>query len=94
MASLTNSHWFALKRLLMYLKGTIQFGLTFIKPDGQDLVVFYDANYVGCPNDKHKICSFCVYVGSCLFAQQSSKKQVISHTSTESEYCTMTIALI
>lgn len=62
MASLIDSYWFALKRLLRYLKGTIHFGLTFTKPDGLDLVSFYDVDCALFPNDKHNICSIlCVY---------------------------------
>lgn len=54
----------------------IQFGLTLTKPKSLDLLVYYDANYASCLDDKCSIEAFHIYFGGCLVSWKSSKKRL------------------
>lgn len=44
------SHYQAVKRILHYLKGTMDHGLQFLSQSTLDLYAFSDADWVGCPD--------------------------------------------
>ena len=51
--SLTEDHFLAVKRILRYVKGTLQFSLTF-RPFAAPgtLVAYSDADWAGCPDTR------------------------------------------
>ncbi|KAF5470623.1 hypothetical protein F2P56_011125 [Juglans regia] len=79
-------HWQAVKRILRYLHHTKSLGLHFTSSSQHTLSAFYDADWVGCPDDRRSISGFCVYFGSHLISWGSKKQPTIARSSTEAEY--------
>jgi histone deacetylase 1/2 len=63
----TNIHLTVAKRVLKYLKGTLQFGLQFNKGSLQ-LNGFCDSDWAGNLDDQKYTSGYCIYLGSCLIS--------------------------
>jgi hypothetical protein len=88
------AHIKAAKRVLQYLKGTVDFSITYnsAEPPVLNLRLFSDADYAG---DRHTYRSTGAYVG--FFAGgpatwQSKRQSVVAQSSTESEYMALSEA--
>lgn len=57
------THFTAAKRILRYLKGAVNLGIKYIKGD-LDVRAFFDADWVGDPNDMRLTTGFVVFLGS------------------------------
>ncbi|XP_043714701.1 uncharacterized mitochondrial protein AtMg00810-like [Telopea speciosissima] len=79
-------HWVAVKRILRYLKGTINHGLFLPANSSSSLVAYSDVDWAGNVNDKRSITGFCIYLGNSLISWAAKKQQAVSRSSTESEY--------
>ncbi|XP_020409534.1 uncharacterized protein LOC109946401 [Prunus persica] len=85
------SHVVAVKRILRYLKGTIDFGIHF-QPGLLNLQAYSDAKWVGDPNDRRSVSGFIVYLGFSPISWASKKQHTVSRSSTEAEYRALAIA--
>jgi len=85
----TNTHLTATKRVLRYLKGTLQFELQFNKGSLQ-LNGFCDSYWVGNPDDRKSTSGYYIYLGLCLISWTAKKQSVVTRSSTEAEYRSMT----
>jgi hypothetical protein len=47
MVELRRVHWVAAKHVLRYLRGTIEYGLSYVQGDGVKLMGFIDADWEG-----------------------------------------------
>lgn len=81
-------HFTVVKRILRYLKGTMQLGLTYTKSD-LTIRAFSDADWVGDPNDQRSTTGLVVFFGVNLISWSSKKQQIVSQSSTEAEYQAM-----
>jgi histone deacetylase 1/2 len=81
----TDKHWAAVKRVLRYVKRTLDQKLQFQKSDNT-LNAFSDADWAGCPDDRRSTGGFAVKMGSNLVSWSSKKQPTVSRSSTESEY--------
>jgi hypothetical protein len=52
------------KHILRYLRGTISLGLRLSKSSSIVVSAFFDADWVGCPDDRRSTGGFAVFVGS------------------------------
>jgi len=89
MSSPLESHWTAVKRILMYLKGHLYHGLVLhLAPLYQSFSIgaFCDADWVADPDDRRSTSGAAIYVGPNLVACWSRKQTVVSRSSTEAEY--------
>ncbi|KAI0526988.1 hypothetical protein KFK09_002584 [Dendrobium nobile] len=78
-------HFYLLKRLLRYIKGTIYFGLPITK-SSLHLRTFSDADWVGDPITRKSTSGFCTFLGENLVSWTVKKQTTVSRSSTESEY--------
>ncbi|PKU63290.1 Retrovirus-related Pol polyprotein from transposon TNT 1-94 [Dendrobium catenatum] len=79
-----NSDYQALKRLLRYLKGTIQYGLP-IKTGSTQLRCYTDADWAANQADRKSISGFCTFLGPNLISWSVKKQNTVARSSTEAE---------
>ena len=92
MANPLQPHWTACKRVLRYLKETIDYGLVFKKSSCLDLIAYSDADWGSDPDDRRSTGGYCIYLGDNLVSWSSKKQSVVSKSSAESEYRAMALA--
>jgi histone deacetylase 1/2 len=64
----TTTHWSVVKRILRYIKGTLQIGLTFKRSSSQLLSAFSDADWVGCLDDRKSTGGYAIFFGPNLIS--------------------------
>ena len=81
-----DTHWKAVKRILRYLKGTLDDGILLVKSEMLTLTGFSDADWGNDLVDRRSTTGHCVYLGDNLVSWNSKKQHSVSRSSTESEY--------
>jgi hypothetical protein len=84
-------HFTAAKRVLWYLKGTLNIGLLFTHGP-LNLYAYCDLHWARDPLNRRSTSGFGVFFGHCLISWQSKKQLVVSQSSTEAEYQSMAYA--
>jgi hypothetical protein len=82
----TTAHFAALKRILRYLRGTTDHGLTMSPSTVSSLVSYTDADWAGCPDTRRSTSGYCVFLGDNLLSWSSKRQGTISRSSAEAEY--------
>ncbi|KAJ9557530.1 hypothetical protein OSB04_012144 [Centaurea solstitialis] len=80
------SHMMAVKRILRYLKGTLNRGLWYPKESGFELVSFSDVDHGGCQLDRKSTSGHVQFLGDKLDSWSSKKQHCVSTSTTEAEY--------
>jgi hypothetical protein len=81
----STTHWTVAKRVLRYLKNTIDHGLLY-RPGSLHLQAFSDSDWASSPDDRRSTSGFGVYLGNYLVSWSAKKQAVVSRSSTEAEY--------
>ncbi|WMV18503.1 hypothetical protein MTR67_011888 [Solanum verrucosum] len=81
-----DKHWKAVKRILCYLRGTLDYGLLYSPAGHQMLTGFSDADWGSSIDDRRSTTGYCVFLGGNLVAWSSKKQHVVSRSTTEAEY--------
>ncbi|GKB52103.1 ribonuclease H-like domain-containing protein, partial [Tanacetum coccineum] len=79
-------HLSALKRILRYVHGTLDYGLQLFSSSATDLVAYSDADWAGCPTTRRSNSGYCVFLGNNLLSWSSKRQPTLSRSSTEAEY--------
>jgi histone deacetylase 1/2 len=79
-------HWNAVKRILRYVQGTLNFGLKIRKSASTIVSGFSDADWAGCVDDRRSTGGFAVFFGPNLVSWSARKQPTVSRSSTEAEY--------
>ncbi|PKU83709.1 Retrovirus-related Pol polyprotein from transposon TNT 1-94 [Dendrobium catenatum] len=87
----TNSDLQALKRLLRYLKGTLNYGLP-IQTGDLSLRTYTDADWASDIADRKSISGYCTFLGSTLISWTVKKQVTVAKSSTEAEYRALSAA--
>ena len=81
-------HWKAAKRVLRYLKGTIDIGLFYKKKPGP-IQGFVDADWGGCIEDRKSQSGYMFLLGGGPISWDSRKQKTVALSTTEAEYMAM-----
>ena len=81
----TTTHLEATKHVLRYIRGTLNFGISFT-PDPLTLTAFSDSNWAGDPTDRHSTTGLVVFLGPNSISWSAKKQSTVSCSSTEAEY--------
>ncbi|XP_019166966.1 PREDICTED: uncharacterized protein LOC109162737 [Ipomoea nil] len=68
MHSPTVEHWALVKRVLRYIKGTLDYGLRLSPSSSTSIHAFSDSDWAGCPVDRKNTSGFAVYLGTNLIS--------------------------
>ncbi|KAI3496112.1 hypothetical protein L1887_38462 [Cichorium endivia] len=79
-------HFTALKRILRYIRGTLDHGLQLYVSPARGLIAYSDADWAGCPSTRRSTSGYCVFLGQNLLSWSSKRQGTISRSSAEAEY--------
>nr|CAN62460.1 hypothetical protein VITISV_035911 [Vitis vinifera] len=80
------SHLSAVKRILRYLKGTMNIGLWYPKGDNFELIGFSDAHFASCRVERKSTSDTCHFLGHSLVSWHSKKQNSVVLSTAEAEY--------
>jgi len=80
------SHWKAAKRILRYVRGTVQFGIHYSARAAPQLVGFTDSDWAGDLDDRKSTAGYVFTLGSGPITWACKKQAAISLSSAEAEY--------
>ncbi|XP_057437934.1 uncharacterized mitochondrial protein AtMg00810-like [Lotus japonicus] len=79
-------HMLALKRVLRYVRGTLNYGLHLYPSPIEKLVSYTDADWGGCSDTRRSTSGYCVFLGDNLISWSSKRQPTLSRSSVEAEY--------
>ena len=81
----TTVHMTAAKRIVRYVKNTLNVGLNFSKSSSTLISAFSDSDWAGCLDDRRSTGGFAVFFGPNLISWSARKQATVSRSSTEAE---------
>ncbi|XP_047314375.1 secreted RxLR effector protein 161-like [Impatiens glandulifera] len=82
------THWKALKRILIYVRETLSFGLFYSKSDDYRLVGYSDNYWCGDVDDRKSTLGYVFLLGNTTFTWLSKKQPIVTMLTCEAEYVT------
>ena len=79
-------HFQAAKRILRYVKGTIDYGIKFNQVKNFHLHGYSDSDWAGCVDDMRSTSGYCFSFGYGIFSGCSKKQEVVAQSTAEVEY--------
>ena len=81
------THWRAVKHLFRYLKGTIDYKLTYSPSSDDELFTSYtDADHAGCPDTGRSTSGYVIKMGSGAISWSSRLQTIVALSTTEAEF--------
>jgi hypothetical protein len=78
-------HLTALKRILRYLHGSLDYSLILCPSPTSELVVYTDADWAGYPDTRRSTSGYAVFLGANLVSWAAKRQPVVSRSSAEAE---------
>ena len=82
----TTTHWTAVKRILRYLKGTIDLQLKYDGRGGSSIEGYCDADWGGCLESRRSTTGYAFLVSGGCVSWASKRQPTVALSSTEAEY--------
>jgi hypothetical protein len=82
-------HLTSLKRILRYLRVSLDYGLLLRPSPTSELVVYTDADWAACPDTRWSTSGYAVFLGANLVSWAAKRQPVVSRSSAEAEYRTV-----
>ncbi|GBL82432.1 Syntaxin-binding protein 5 [Araneus ventricosus] len=82
------SHWLAAKKVLRYLKKTINYGLVF-ELDDKLVYGYSDSDWGNSQEDRKSYSGYCFMLSNSVIPWESRKQKIVALSSTESEYMSL-----
>nr|GEZ46660.1 ribonuclease H-like domain-containing protein [Tanacetum cinerariifolium] len=79
-------YFLALKRVLRYVRGTLDYGLQLFFSSTTDLVACLDVDWAGFPTTRRTTSGHCVFLGNNLLSWSAKRQSTLSHSNAEAEY--------
>jgi hypothetical protein len=79
-------HWTAAKRVLRYVKGTLDFGIMYSRSKDPRLCGYTDSDWVGYVDEKKSTSGLVFSVGTGVVTWTSKKQHAVALSSTEAKY--------
>ncbi|GJW60622.1 ribonuclease H-like domain-containing protein, partial [Tanacetum coccineum] len=76
----------ALKRIVRYVCGTLDYGLQLYSSSTSSLIAYSDVEWAGCPTTRRSSLGYCVFLGNSLLSWSSKRQYTMSRSSVEAEY--------
>jgi hypothetical protein len=83
------AHWEQVKRVFCYLKGTRTLGITY-GGGTTEIIGFSDADWGAGVDDWHSVSGYLFQINGGLVSWSSKKQHIVTLSSTEAEYITLT----
>ncbi|XP_043710375.1 secreted RxLR effector protein 161-like [Telopea speciosissima] len=84
------SHVAAVKRIFRYLRGTMEYGLWYLRGSGFILTAYSDADWAGSVDDRKSTSGGAFYLGNSLVTWHNKKQDSVSLSRAEAEYIAAT----
>ncbi|XP_047267545.1 secreted RxLR effector protein 161-like [Capsicum annuum] len=88
----TNTHFRAAKRVIRYVKGTLNFGIKFYANQKHVLQGYSDSDWGGSSEDMKSTSGYCFNLGSTVFSWCSKKQKIVAQSTAEAEFIAATAA--
>lgn len=88
----SQSDYSLLKRILRYVKGTIDMGISIRSSSDSTLLSYSDSDWAGFKDTRRSTGGFCTLLGSNVISWSEKRHETVSKSSTEAEYMTMSAA--
>jgi hypothetical protein len=79
-------HLTAAKRILRYLQGTLDHDLLLRRASMSDLIVYTNADWAGCPDNRRSSLGYVVFLGDNLVFWSLKRQHIVSRSNAEAEY--------
>ncbi|XP_048437163.1 secreted RxLR effector protein 161-like [Pyrus x bretschneideri] len=80
------THVMAAKRILRYIKGTVEFGVFYKKGGDEGLIGYTDSDYAGDQDDRKSTSCYVFMLNSGAVSWSSKKQPVVTLSTTEAEF--------
>ncbi|XP_019092352.1 PREDICTED: uncharacterized protein LOC109129155 [Camelina sativa] len=87
------AHWDAALRVVRFLKGVPAHGILLNADKDLTLTVYCDSDWSSCPLTRRSLSAYVVFMGSSPISWKTKKQDTVSHSSAETEYRSMAVAL-
>ncbi len=85
------AHWTAAKRVLRYLKGTLNLGIVFKKEMSIDCIGYSDADWAGDNGDRKSTSGYLFLIAGGPVSWRSKKQDTVALSTAEAEYVALSI---